>query len=164
MAYIYWGRCKDCGTKQEVRCDGDNPVICQECQSVDNIEEIEDFKIESTRFGSIEVLEEDALEVEILGFENLKYYTIMDPKDSTQIKWLQSLEEPQVAFPVIDLELLGKGQGYGILTIPSDISQMTVNLLMPIIFNGNSGKQESADGSLNHPIYHELKKLIKNLK
>lgn len=35
-------RCKDCDEEVEVFCDGDNPMMCPECRSVDNFEEIVD--------------------------------------------------------------------------------------------------------------------------
>lgn len=34
--------CNECGSSVEVRCDGDNPVFCPECRTVDNFSEIDD--------------------------------------------------------------------------------------------------------------------------
>lgn len=39
--YIYL-KCLDCSEDIEVYCDGDNAMMCPECRSVDNFEEIEE--------------------------------------------------------------------------------------------------------------------------
>lgn len=37
-----WLECKDCNEQVEVYCDGDNAMVCPECRSIDNFNEIED--------------------------------------------------------------------------------------------------------------------------
>lgn len=39
---LIWLRCKDCDEDVEVYCDGDNAMLCPECYSVDNFDEVED--------------------------------------------------------------------------------------------------------------------------
>lgn len=39
--YIYL-KCLDCSEEVEIYCDGDNAMMCPECRSIDNFEEIED--------------------------------------------------------------------------------------------------------------------------
>ena len=34
-------KCKECSEEVEVACDGDGPLFCPECRSVDELEEIE---------------------------------------------------------------------------------------------------------------------------
>lgn len=34
--------CKDCDEVVEIKIDGDNPIFCPECRSIDNFEEIID--------------------------------------------------------------------------------------------------------------------------
>lgn len=41
MSFIYV-RCNDCGCENDVYCDGDNPMMCPDCRSVDNFETVED--------------------------------------------------------------------------------------------------------------------------
>lgn len=42
MAKYIHLKCLDCSEEAEVYCDGDNAMMCPECRSVDNFEEIED--------------------------------------------------------------------------------------------------------------------------
>lgn len=39
---LIWLQCKDCDSVVEVYCDGDNAMLCPECYSVDNFDEVED--------------------------------------------------------------------------------------------------------------------------
>lgn len=41
MSYIYL-KCKECGEENEIYCDGDNAMMCPECRSVDELEEVEE--------------------------------------------------------------------------------------------------------------------------
>lgn len=41
MSYILL-RCKECGSENEIYCDGDNAMFCPDCQSVDCFEEVEE--------------------------------------------------------------------------------------------------------------------------
>jgi len=119
--------------------------------------------IKTTRFGDLEVNEKDIIKFEegILGFEKLKQFFIVDPGDQTLILWLQSVEKPEMALPIIEpkifkpdyivklvplemaslkLETLNEASVYSILTIPSEPTEMTANLKAPIIINNNTNK------------------------
>ena len=39
MIYLY-GLCKECDNEVEVACDGNNPLFCPLCRSIDTIDEI----------------------------------------------------------------------------------------------------------------------------
>jgi len=58
---------------------------------------------ETSRFGSIEVGEDRIIRfpVGLLGFPQLNRYVLIDYKD-TPLKWLQSVDDPDVAFIVTD--------------------------------------------------------------
>jgi len=60
-------------------------------------------KIKTTRFGEVEIDDNRVISFPrgILGFDRLKSYFLMDYKD-TPIKWLQSTDNPDVAFMVVD--------------------------------------------------------------
>lgn len=112
-------------------------------------------------FGEVEITEEKIITFPggIIGFPELKRFTLLHDEErgvSAGIRWLQSLEEPAFAMPVmdplvvkpdynpeVDDELLS---GIGQLTadnllvlvtvrVPSDLTQMSVNLQGPIIIN-----------------------------
>ncbi len=118
------------------------------------------MKVQTSRFGTLDVAENDIVEFTegLLGFEGLKKFFIVDPSDETLILWLQSVDEADVAFPVLEPKLF-KGDYkvrlsanelralkiqsannkdtlvYCILTIPADVTQMTANLKAPIVLN-----------------------------
>lgn len=114
--------------------------------------------IETTRFGNLTVEDKDIITFEEgpLGFETLKKFFIIDPGDQTLILWLQSLENPETAFPILEprvflpesnikllpaemnslkLESLADASVYTILTIPAEVTDMSANLKAPIVIN-----------------------------
>ena len=147
--------------------------------------------IQTTRFGAVEITQSDVITLTegILGFPDLtKYVLIDDPKDEI-FAWLQSCENPALAFPVLEPELflagykvqlskaeaqsLGITEGvvpryYTIVTIPDDPAQMTANLKAPVVINVKTrlGKQVIAkenDYQIKFPIFAELqKRLVQN--
>lgn len=150
----------------------------------------EPVKVKTTRFGELEVNPDDILTFSegLLGFENLKKYFVVDPGDSTLILWLQSTEDEKVAFPIIEpkifkpdyiakllpadlngleLESLSNAKLYAILTIPSNVVEMSANLKAPIVINSQKkvGKQivlQDSKLSVKHEMYKELKTYIVN--
>ena len=59
--------------------------------------------VHTTRFGDIEINKKKIIELPegILGFSDCKRFYIMDYKD-TPFKWFQSLENPGLAFVIIN--------------------------------------------------------------
>jgi len=74
---------------------------------------------ETSRFGSLEVSEDRIINFPfgLLGFPNLNRYVLMDYKD-TPLKWLQSVDDPQVAFVVTDPKT---ASGEGTITFGNDV-------------------------------------------
>lgn len=120
----------------------------------------------------------------IIGFPELTDFAMLhdeDDKDDT-IHWLQSLQEPAFAMPVMDpllikadynpevndelLKPLGELHAEELLvlvtvTVPSDLKKMTINLKGPIIINAGNRKacQVIIDGEeykVKFPIYDIL--------
>jgi flagellar assembly factor FliW len=60
--------------------------------------------IDGTRFGAIDYEEEDVLTFRegLIGFPNGRRYLLLSLKDDSPFRWLQSLEEPALAFLVAD--------------------------------------------------------------
>lgn len=147
-------------------------------------------KIKTTRFGELDVNSSDIVSFNdgLLGFERLKKYFLVDPGDSTLILWLQSVEDEKVAFPVIEpklfkpdyiaklmpsdlngleLESLQNAKVYAILTIPSQVTEMSANLKAPVIINSDKkvAKQivlQDSKLSVKYEMYKELKAFISN--
>lgn len=61
------------------------------------------IRFETSRFGELEVSEDKVIYFPegIPGFREIKRYILMDYKD-TPLKWLQAIDDPDVAFIVIE--------------------------------------------------------------
>lgn len=118
--------------------------------------------IKTKVFGEIEI--DDAKIITfgngIIGFPDLKKFTLLyDAEKTGGIKWLQSLDEPAFAMPVMDplyvkesynpivedelLKPLGELDPEEILvlvtvTVPKDLKLMSVNLQAPLIVNAEN--------------------------
>jgi flagellar assembly factor FliW len=114
--------------------------------------------IHTSRFGIISITADDIINFPegLLGFNELHRFVLLDDPADEIFAWLQSCEEPGIAFPLLepelfaanykvqltkhDLEILGlKTQDgvrtFSIITIPNDPTMMTANLKAPIVIN-----------------------------
>ncbi len=122
--------------------------------------------IQTKHFGEIDLSEDKIITFEngIMGFENSKKFTLLydsEKEDRPSISWLQSIDEKELALPVINpflvkndynpivedelLRPLGELDDENVaillvMTIPSDIKKMTANLKAPIIVNSDTRK------------------------
>ncbi|WP_099469204.1 flagellar assembly protein FliW [Konateibacter massiliensis] len=143
--------------------------------------------IQTRLFGTIGVNEEKKIYFEngIIGFPDMKNFLIIhdeEKKDEIGISWLQSVEEPGIALPVINplivkpdynpvvnddlIAPLGELQPEEMLvlvtvTIPAKLEDMTSNLKAPIIINAETRKGcqiavENEDYLVKFPIYNIL--------
>jgi flagellar assembly factor FliW len=144
--------------------------------------------IQTKLFGEITVNEEKKIFFEngIIGFPDMKNYLIIydeEKGDKGKISWLQSIEEPGFAIPVINplfvktdydpivndelIKPLGDLNPEEMLvlvtvTIPAKMENITVNLKAPIVINALSQKAcqivvENEDYLVKYPIYEILK-------
>ncbi len=62
----------------------------------------------TSRFGDIEISEEQVIRIKggLFGFTNLSKYIIIHQRGQGAFVWLQSLERPELAFPLIDPHLV----------------------------------------------------------
>ncbi|WP_066637439.1 flagellar assembly protein FliW [Desulfolucanica intricata] len=117
------------------------------------------MRIETSRFGSMNIDQEKIISFPfgLPGFEELKHFVLLPAVNMEPFHWMQSAEEPEVAFlavnpfiffpdysfdlPVEDIETLelrspGEVLILTIITIPGDnIAQTTANLLGPVVIN-----------------------------
>ncbi len=145
------------------------------------------MRINTKIFGEIEIADEKIITFEngIIGFPDMKHFTLLHDEEKgtgAGIRFLQSIEEPAFAMPVmdplivkpdydpeVDDELLlsaGNLNEDNILvlvtaSIPADLTKMSVNLQGPIVINVDEHKacQIIVDGSLypvKFPIYEIL--------
>ena len=116
------------------------------------------MKVLTDRFGAIEVSEEDIITMvdPILGFPYAKRYVIIDHKEGSPFKWLQSVDDGSLAFVIVNPKLIKPdyvvpideedarklqiespedADVYVIVVIPENPRDMTVNLRGPIVVN-----------------------------
>ncbi|CAM6054224.1 unnamed protein product [Sphagnum tenellum] len=126
----------------------------------------------------------------ILGFPDYKKFCLVDPGDDTLILWLQSVENPQIAFPMLEpkifkpdyavrlsavelrelkLENINHSAVLSILTIPEDVTEMTANLKAPLVINlkAQIAKQvilQENEYTIKHPMFKELRVHLMTLR
>lgn len=146
------------------------------------------MQITTKIFGEITIADDRIIRFPkgIVGFPELTDFTLIhDSEDggNATIRWIQSLQEPAFAMPVMDplsivpdyapeiadevLASLGDGKPEDFLvlvtvTVPSDIKQMTINLKAPIVINSDNLKAcqaivENDSYLVKFPIYDILK-------
>lgn len=144
------------------------------------------MRIKTKVFGEIEIAEDKIIcfPSGIIGFPDLTKFTLIHDEDKGigAIHWLQSIQEPAFAMPIMDplivcpdynpsvedelLKPLGELKPEEMLvmvtvTIPSDLTKMTVNLRGPVIINAanRTACQVIVDGEeyqVKFPIYDIL--------
>ena len=144
--------------------------------------------IKTKIFGDVEISDDKILTFEdgIIGFPDLKHFTLIHDEEKGKdagIRYFQSIEEPAFAMPVMNplmvcedynpqvseefLSSLGNISDENIVvlvtvTVPTDLTKMTVNLQGPIIINSDEKKGaqiivEGNDYPVKFPIYEILK-------
>lgn len=114
--------------------------------------------IHTSRFGAVSLNAEDVIHFPegLLGFNELRRFVLLDDPSDEIFAWLQSCEEPGIAFPLLepelftptylvqltkhDMEILNLQTAAGIrcftiITIPQDPTLMTANMKAPIVIN-----------------------------
>ena len=148
------------------------------------------MKLTTRVFGEVEIEDSKIIDFPngIIGFPDLKKFALMhdseDGPGTNTIKWLQSIDEPGFAMPVMDplivcpdykpdidgdkIKDIGDPADDGILvlvtvTVPHDLTKMTVNLMGPFIINVNDMKAaqcivDNDDYPVKYPVYDILQK------
>lgn len=140
-------------------------------------------------FGEMEIKEENIIIFAngIPGFEKLSQYVIIEnPDKDIPFKWLQSVDDANLTFVIINpfifkddyefeiprnvIEKLNIKSHedisiYTIVVVPEDIEKMTANLAAPIVINAvnKKGKQVLLEDSCYHKkhlILEEMKKSV----
>lgn len=143
--------------------------------------------VETRLFGEIDIEDDKIITFPngLVGFPDMKKFTIIYDEDKpgkNGIIWFQSLDEPQFAMPVMEpnavvpdynptvndelLAPLGKLTEDNLyvlvsVTVPKDITKMTVNLKGPIVINTDTLLANQIvvedDVQVRFPIYEILK-------
>ena len=146
------------------------------------------MKIVTLRFGELEIPEEKIIDFPkgLLGFEQFHKYVVLQREDSEPFQWLQSLDDPNLAFVIVNpifffpnykielhiKELADIGvseesdvETFVIVTIPKDIARMSANLQGPLLVNTDRGlgKQVvfvNGPYTISHNVIDELNKRV----
>lgn len=146
------------------------------------------MKLTTRIFGEVEIEDSKIIEFPngIIGFPDLQKFTLMRDEDQAPntIQWLQSIDEPNFAMPVMDplvvcpdykpmvdrteVEAIGELDEEDMLvlvtvTVPHDLTKMTVNLKGPFIINTKDMKAsqtiiDNDEYPVKFPIYDILQK------
>lgn len=147
-----------------------------------------DMLVKTRHFGEIDLDDNKIISFEngILGFEEYKNYTLLyneEDGERPDISWLQSLDEPALAIPVVNpllvkpdfnpevedeiLKPLGNLNEENIvvlvsITVPADIEKISANLKAPFIVNSDSRKGaqiiiENPEYEVKYRFYEQLK-------
>ncbi|MBR1670660.1 MAG: flagellar assembly protein FliW [Butyrivibrio sp.] len=148
------------------------------------------MKLSTRIFGEVEIEDSKIINFPngIIGFPDLKRFTLIHDADEDEsqntIQWLQSIEESGFAMPVInplivcpdyspkvnksELQTIGELNDEELLvlvtvTVPHDLTKMTVNLKGPFIINVSERKAsqtiiDNDEYPVKFPIYDILQK------
>jgi flagellar assembly factor FliW len=122
------------------------------------------MKVETSRFGTIDISEKKIVRFPegLYGFEKETEFTLLpfNPNVESPMEWMQSLKSDHLAFVVtdpylylpeyklklseedkkrIELEKEDLFLTRAIVTIPENYSEMTVNLIAPLVINKEKG-------------------------
>ena len=149
--------------------------------------------ISSRLFGEIDIDDSKIISFDngIIGFDDCKHFTVLydsEKEGHSSIMWLQSVEHPELAFPVADpmnitedynpivedewLSSIGEIEKeddlyvLAILTVPSDLTKMTANLKAPVIINTRTMKGcqlivNNEEYEVRYNVYDYVQKLKK---
>ncbi|MBR1472387.1 MAG: flagellar assembly protein FliW [Lachnospiraceae bacterium] len=119
----------------------------------------------------------------IVGFPELTDFALIhDAEQGNQagIRWLQSVQEPNFAMPVIDplvaktdynpavddelLKVIGDGEDILVLvtiTVPSDLKKMSINLKAPLVVNVTTRKAVQVILEEDFPVKFQIYDILK---
>ena len=148
------------------------------------------MKAATRLFGEIEIDESKIITFEdgIIGFPDMKKFTLIfdeEKEGRPSISWLQSMAEPEIAFPVMDplfvcetynpsveeelLKNLGtiKEDNLYVLvtvTVPQNIKELAVNLKAPIVINTDTRKASQIIVEDDLPVRYRIYEILEEAK
>lgn len=148
------------------------------------------MKANTRMFGAIDIPDEKIIVLEsgIIGFPDMQHFALIfdtEKEGGGKIKWLQSMDEPEAAFPVLDptvikedynptindeiLKPLGKLTPENTfvlttMTVPKDLKKMSINLKAPIVINSDTMKGAQIIVEDDLPVKFMIYELLKDRK
>ena len=141
-------------------------------------------------FGTIDISDDKIIVLEsgMIGFPDMRHFALIfdvDKEDGGKIKWLQSMDEPEMAFPVMDPTFIKKDYNPAIneeilkplgklteentfvlttVTVPRELEKMSINLKAPIIINSETNKGAQIIVEDDMPVKYMIYDLLKSRK
>lgn len=149
------------------------------------------MKVNTRLFGEIEIEKDKIICFEngIIGFPDCKQFTLIfdetEDGERKNISWLQSLDEPSFALPVMDPLLVKEDYNpqveYELLkslgnlteentyvlvtvTVPTDVKKISVNLRAPIVINVDEMKGEQLIVEDSFPVKYMVYDILQSKK
>lgn len=138
------------------------------------------MKLETTRFGTVEIQSNDILffRYGLFGFETQQQWVLLSDLNNSAVAWLQSISQPEIALPVVSprrfisqyqvqlderqiaLLSLAKEEQAAVLAVVSRNSQtLTCNLRAPIVVNLDRRVGCQVVTADDQPLQHPLAEL-----
>ena len=148
------------------------------------------MQAETRLFGTVNIPDDKIIVLEngMIGFPDMQRFALIfdaEKEDGGKIKWLQSMDEPSTAFPVMDPTIIKRDYNPTIndeilkplgeltddnvfvlstVTVPKQIEKMSINLKAPIVINSDTmrGAQIIVEDDL--PVKYMIYDLLKSRK
>ena len=115
-------------------------------------QEVKLVKINTPHFGEIEIENDKLFSFPdgLLGFENLNRFVLINHEETAPLRWLISVDDPNIGFPLINPWLvdidykpgrgidLEKEAAFVVITLGNKEREMTANMKAPIVLEVES--------------------------
>jgi flagellar assembly factor FliW len=151
------------------------------------------MKAKTRLFGEIDIADDKIITLEkgMIGFPALTHFSLIvdeekkQQKKKTSIMWLQSMDDPDIAFPVIDphsvkadyrptvntemvapLGEMDEDNTYILVTVtvPRKVEDFSVNLKAPVVINMDTLKGVQIIVEDDYPIKYKVYEVLKTQK
>lgn len=119
------------------------------------------MKIQTSRFGILEVLDQTLVIFPsgLVGFPAFRHFVVLDAAVDSDYQWLQSVEEPSLAFVIVDVHLLQ--QDFRVEIPHEGLTELELTQTDPItimaVVTIPSGNPELATANLRAPVVVNLR-------
>ncbi|MEE2642290.1 MAG: flagellar assembly protein FliW [Planctomycetota bacterium] len=142
-------------------------------------------KIETTRFGTVEIEKQDILDFEsgLIGFGDSRKWVILADTENPAVAWLQSLVDPSLAMAVVSprrfipnyqvrltpselepIHLTNVDQAFVLCVVSRNDNRLTMNLRAPVIINLDRKMGAQIMTSDDQPLQYPFANLSTNLR
>ena len=149
------------------------------------------MKAKTRIFGEIEIADEKIITMErgMIGFPNLNHFALIFDEEKgqkqTSIMWLQSMDDTDIAFPVMDPHAVKEDYNPNVneeivapigelneentfvlvtVTVPKKIEDFSVNLKAPIVVNMDNRKAVQLIVEDDYPVKYKVYEVLKAKK